>query len=95
MTHHLTTPSPPGPSCKICTRPFPTIPKFRPEATAIRSSKKGEKARALCVKPGVFTRKTAGGGIVDERVIDVDVCLGSRIVWQTSQSARHDLCCRL
>lgn len=69
----------------MCTRPLPTRPKFWPEATAIRSSKKGEKARALCVKPGVFTRKTAGGGmvLVEERLRE-DVCLGSGLVWQTS-----------
>ena len=58
QTYHFTTFSPPGPNCRTCTRPLPISPKFAPEPTAIRSSKKGEKARAWCANDGVLTRST-------------------------------------
>jgi hypothetical protein len=45
VTYHFTIPNPPGVRLRMWTLPFPTKPKFAPEATAIRSSKNGEKAR--------------------------------------------------
>jgi hypothetical protein len=59
-TYHLTTWIPPGVKLKIWSLPLPTKPKFAPEATAIRSSKNGEKAIEWCANPGVFVRRIFG-----------------------------------
>ena len=61
-TDHLTTFRPPWPICSTCNLPFPTSPKFVPDATAILSSKNGEKATLWCANPGVLTRSTGPGG---------------------------------